>query len=113
VLDVVFWWCSCGGLPGKDGQEDVTFLGAFDAQGVGSGAQSVRGLGICNVSGLPLIGHIASTGLQRMPKSWSLLFGISSALQPCEKASNFEHKGSTMRYGVFFVPAETEERECG
>jgi hypothetical protein len=26
VLDVVIWWCRCGGLRGKGGQEDVSYL---------------------------------------------------------------------------------------
>jgi hypothetical protein len=28
LLDVVFWWCSCGGLRGKRGQETIIKSGA-------------------------------------------------------------------------------------
>jgi hypothetical protein len=29
VLDVVIWWCSCGGMRGKGGQKTTTFSGLF------------------------------------------------------------------------------------
>jgi hypothetical protein len=28
-VDVVIWWCSCGGLCGEGGQEDGAFRGVF------------------------------------------------------------------------------------